>query len=357
MPHCLIIACSWLVACYCGFSDCHGEWSAPPAERAVKLAATNEDTVYVSVGDSADTLSYRGEIVSYVGGKLVLRLANGTERTFASNDRVLRIDTQHTSEYREALALYESGEFDKALQGFGNAFELESRTWVQRLILERVIYCRQNLGQLDVAGQRFLQLVSSDPNTPYFSSIPLAWVSDPPSAPLERQAMSWLNSPQPIARLLGASHLLSTRRAEAEQALSDLRFDADQRVAALARMQLWRTDLHRVNEDMIDRWVQEMERFPHSLLAGGYFLIGSANAEINRAEDAALKLMRVPIHYPQQRRLGARCLIEAARQLEALGQTAGATRLYNELLDEFAAFPESQEAKERLDEIGGGDAP
>ncbi len=312
-----------------------------------------QDTVYVSSGETG-VIGYSGEVVSYTGERLVLKLSNGTERTFPGNTNIVRIDTQHTAEFREAQVHYDSGEYEQALESYERALQKESRAWVQRMILEQIIYCEQSLDHWESAARRFLILVSSDPKTPYFPCIPLAWVSDPPLASLERQARTWLESQQPVSQLLGASHLLATQRADAERVLSDLRFHADQRVAALARMQLWRTDLHRADVSRIAGWEKDLERSSHALRAGGYFLIGSANVQIRRAEAAALSLMRVPIHYPRQRRLVARCLIESGRQLEVLGQTGEATRLYQELVDQFAAFPESAEARSRLDKLAAG---
>lgn len=315
---------------------------APARSRA-------EDVVYLqSASPDAPPLIVRGEVIFYTGDKLVVKLATGEDRTYPLNTKVLQIETTQLPEYEQGLAAYDSGKFEEALQLFSSAFERENRAWVQREILSRIISCHQNLGQWVEAGQRFLTLVSSDPKTPYFQAMPLAWVSDPPPAPLENQAKVWLASGDPVARLLGASHILPVNKAEAEAVFADLRFHADQRIAAIARMQLWRTDMHRVTIDLLKDWKRDLDRSPPETQAGGFFLLGMANLQTRNAQDAALWFMRVPIHFPQQRRLGARAMLEAAGQLEAIGQKSEAVRLYTELVDAYAAFPESRAAADRL---------
>jgi hypothetical protein len=109
-------------------------------------------------------------------------------------------------------------------------------------------------------------------------------------------------------------------------------------VAELAAAQLWRTQIVSATPEQVDRWRQSVRKFPPTVRAGPYYVIGRALARQGRHEQAALALMRVPILYSGERTLAAESLWGAAGQLKRLGATAESARLYRELA---ADYPES----------------
>jgi len=211
------------------------------------------------------------------------------------------------------------------------------------------------LGQIGQAGDYFLLLLRSDPQTIYFDAIPLAWAPAEVPPELTQKAKLWLARDEaPAAVLLGASYLLTSSGAtEAAEKLRALSLDDDPRIAALAGAQRWRTEIATANDHQIDRWGEQIESMPEPLRAGPYFLVGLALARTSRLESAALSLLRAPVLYPRQRELSARALLEAGRVLEKLEQPLEASRLYRELLKRHKEDPSAVEAQQRIEALAG----
>jgi hypothetical protein len=174
------------------------------------------------------------------------------------------------------------------------------------------------MAQFDRAGETFLVLLRSDPSTPWYSAIPLAWKPSQPVADLAQQATRWMADSQvPTAALLGASWLLATaQREQALETLGRLTSCPDPRVAILAEAQQWRGTVVTARLEDVQRWEQQVSRLDASLQAGPWFVVGQALARHNQHARAALAFLRVPILYPDDRDLAAESLLAAGEQLE-----------------------------------------
>lgn len=309
------------------------------------------DTVELSTAAGART-RLTGTVLEYTGRQLVLELPGG-RRQEISGDRVLRVLTDYDRQQVEADRLLEKGELAQALSLYRQALAAESRAWVKRLILAGMVRCLQGLGQVQPAGDTFLALVASDPSTPYFDCIPLAWIPTEPSPLLAQTAEGWLGRDEeqaPAAVLLGASHLLPTaRRPAALVKLRRLSTGADRRIGQLALAQTWRAEAQ-PGDDQLAAWQRAVEQMDGPLRAGPYFVLGQAYLQRQQAEEAALALLRIPILYPQHRDLAARALLDAGRALERLNRADQATRLYREVLGTYPGSPAAAEAQSRADQ-------
>ncbi len=313
---------------------------------ASPLAA--EDTVTLR-GRAGGQTRVTGKVVDYTGREITVELPGGATRQFPS-EQVVEVRTPRVPEHVEADERFGRGEFAPALAMYREALDAEGRRWVRREILAQAVRCYDALGRPAEAGTFFLLLVEDDPATPHFDCIPLGWVPGPPDAALEQAARQWLNSDQPAAVLLGASHLLSTSlRPKAAARLRELQHTTDPRVARLAEAQGWRVDGLQSTPAQRARWLRAIEAIPEALRAGPYFALGQAQAGAGEYEQAALSLLRVAIVYPRQRPLAARAALEAARALERTGHADHAARLYHELVDDYPDQPRIvAEAKSRL---------
>ena len=321
------------------------------------------DTVDVA-GTSAPRGRTRlsGRVVDYTGRQLVLELPGG-RRQEIPGDRVLDVKTDYEPQQVEGDRLLGQGQYGAALELYQRAIAAEKRPWVKRLILARMVWSFQGLAQKEPeqaqrAGEAFLALVQSDPSTPYFDCIPLAWIPAQPPPLLEQTAQGWLARDAreaPAAVLLGASHLLPTaKRPEALAKLRRLATNPDKRIALLALAQGWRAAVN-PGDDQLEGWERAIGQMPEPLRAGPYFALGRGHLQRQRWEDAALALMRVPILYPQHRELAARALLESARALERLARPKEAARLYREVLNSYAGASPAVEARSRLKEMTAGD--
>lgn len=328
-------------------------WLVAAASLAVIGAlarARAEDTIHVSVGESTRSkVRLTGEVLDYTGQTLLVRLPGGVERAFPS-DRVHFIETTRTPEHVAADKLLREQQPEAALAQYRSALEKEQRRWVRREILSHMVACHDELDDPAAAVQFFMLLVQSDPHTPYFNCIPLAWLPRQTSPALVETAAKWMaHDDDPVAVLLGASHLLmSPQRAAAQARLQSLSFGGDPRVAALARGQIWRANFATASDLQVENWATDVEKMPESLRAGPYFVLAAAWSAKHQPARAALAYMHVPILYSSQRRLADRALLEAGRELEKIGQKEEAASLYRELVERHNKSPLVEEARQRL---------
>jgi tetratricopeptide (TPR) repeat protein len=311
------------------------------------LTAWAEDVVVFRGGKEAkQTLRRTGTIEDYSGAGLVLKTSAGREETIPI-ERIIEIQSPRSEEETKGDALARAGKLPEAIDAYRAAQRSESRRWVVRRIMARLVSCYEQQGQIDSAGEGFLALLASDAETPYFSAIPLAWRT---SAATPTQAKAWLGqTKEPAAVLLGASWLLSgADRPRAIDALTALSTDLDPRIAQLATAQLWRTKLVTASPDEIDRWQAQLEKLPGELRAGPLLVIGDGLLRHNRSEDALLAYLQVPLVYNSRETLSCEGLFSAARIMDKLKRTGDAARLYRELQIKHPSFAEKNDIESRL---------
>jgi tetratricopeptide (TPR) repeat protein len=314
------------------------------------VSAGAEDVVYVKSGDAARGESrMTGVILSYTGDELQLQTPGGRVVNIPS-DRVVHVESTWTDEQVRGDTLLGEHKWSEAIDSYRRAFPTERRPWVKNMIRAGILVCHRNLGQFEEASVQFLFLIESDPDTPFYDLIPLAWRPNEPSTSFARRASKWAKSTEsPVAALIGASWLLSTsQRSAAMAALQRLSTHPDRRIAQLAITQLWRTQIASATPEQVDGWQAVVRQVPQPLQAGPYFVVGRAWAKQERHEQAALAFLRIPILYPVQRELAAESLWEAAGQLKRVGSLDEAAGLYRELV---VAFPESPYADAARDEL------
>jgi tetratricopeptide (TPR) repeat protein len=318
----------------------------PPSADAQDAVITSSAT------DPAARVKKQGEIVDYTGEELTLKTTFGTtERIPAA--RVVEIKSSWTPAHDTALTARSEGRLDEAIEAFREARREEQRRWAQRLIMAELAGTYLEAGQIDAAGNQFLEIILSDPATIHFDVIPIAWRAAPPDVVLEARAGQWLASKKlPTARLLGASWLLSSgQRAAATAALDELAGSSDPRIAGMAQAQLWRTKLVTAKPDEISRWHAQLKKMPREVQAAGWFILGDLYARQNKPEQAAIAYLKTPLLFREQRAMAADALLAAGKQLEKMGQASQAVGLYRELVRDFAHLPVAAEAQSRLKEL------
>ncbi|MBM4000227.1 MAG: tetratricopeptide repeat protein [Planctomycetes bacterium] len=310
-----------------------------------------EDTVVVAGASGRGTRRMTGEIRDFTGRELILVRASGREERIPT-ERVVGVESVWVESQVLARKLQAEGRIDEAIAMWRKAADEEPRTWVRRGILAALVTCYRQSGRNELAGDLFAALLESDPDTHYFSVIPLAWSSEPPRGAIESKAAQWLDHPRDAMRLVGASHLLaSPSSGAARDALVKLDAAADPRVARLAAAQLWRTEVATSTLGGLERWAEGIERIEADLRAGPYFVLGSALARHAQVDKAALALLRVPIHFPGERVLAAESLWAAARLLDKESRTDEASILYGELSADYPETAPAAPARTRLQEL------
>lgn len=296
-----------------------------------------EDVLVLSSGkDGRARTRVTGEIVDYTGETVRLRRAGEREDTYPAS-RIRQIETRWPTGFEQGQTAYQSGDYATALASFRAAMQAEPREWVKRRLMARAVECFREQRQMERAGELFLNLYRLDPTTPDIGVIPLQWTATPTTAAEETPARKWLNDAQsPAAQLLGASWLLATPdRAKALETLTQLATDKDatkdKRIAMLAEAQLWRARMAVTKLEDLDLWRKQLSRWPESLAAGPYFVLGEAYRRLDQHEPAAWSYLRIPIMFPEQRGLAASALDAAARQIEQLEHSEEAQLVRQEL--------------------------
>lgn len=311
---------------------------------------TAEDTVYLRGEKPGDAdIKVVGDITDYTGQMISIKPPAGVLRNYPGN-RVLRIESTWTSQHEAGDKAFAAGDYAMALKQYSLALNADDRTWVRRMLLAQLVWCYRNLGDYTTAAERFIALVGSDPNTPYFAAIPLQWTSGEKID--ETKANTWMaQRGQPAVQLIGASHLLfgNSNHPTATATIRELTRSADPRIAALATGQLWRTLLISAQASDLDRWAEMIEKMPEELQAGPYFVLGTTLARQGQSERAALALLRPPVLYPSQRSLASESLLAAADELAKLKQTDDAARLYREVTAHYSGTNASKAAQSRLE--------
>jgi tetratricopeptide (TPR) repeat protein len=329
-------------------------WLASVFALVSSISIGEDRVTYATRPDGGGRATVMGTIVDYTGRELTVRTSAGVEQAIPAS-RILSVSTVWPAPKVEGDRLFEQHKYDEALRSYLEALRSESRVWAQRQILAESVSCLKQLGRIEQAGELFLQLVHSDPETVWFGRIPLSWqVVQPPPA-LEKRAEQWMqNEPSPVAQLMGASWLLATRhRAAAIQVLQRLSTRGEVRLASLATAQAWRARIATVDEAELERWHNLVEKMPREVRAGADYVLAQGLAARGQNERAALAWLRIPLLYPEQDRgLAAMALLNAGRALERIGNKPEAASLYREILRDHAGTPSATQATARLESLG-----
>ncbi len=312
-----------------------------------------EDTVTVTPRLNSDGLLRRkGTILDFTGTALTLQLPGGREEQIPTS-LVIGYETQRVPDQQTGDQLFAEGRYADAVVSYRRAVDVEQRKWMRREILAQLVRCYKNLQQYVRAGDTFLLIVQSDPTTQLLDAIPLAWKPEQPAADLAQRAEQWLQDQDvAAARLMGASwQLFTSHRERALESLSTLSTHPDPRIALLAEAQRWRGEMVTATLEQALRWQQQLRRLDDSLQAGPCFVLGQALARHNRSEEAALAFLRTAILHSVEADLAAESLFAAGEQLEKMGNRAGATTVYRELLQKHPKHALAPLAEQRLSRI------
>ena len=315
-------------------------------QNTVTLCA--QDVVVASThADPHARQQKKGQITEYTGKELRLKSPLGREEIIPAA-RVVEIRTTWTASHRAAGAARLAGKYDDAVAAYEQAKNEEPRRWAVRQIMADMVGTHLERGNVPAAVNEFLAIVREDPLTPHLNVIPVAWrTSSTPEA--QARGVPTPADDDKFARLLDASWRLGTAaEPQAKTALDELAKLDDPRLAALARIQLWRTRMFEASTGEIDSWPVQLEKMPPQVQAAGWIVAGQALARNDEHEQAALCYLKVPLLFPEQRLMAAEALLAAASKLEQAGQVEEATGLLKELARDYSHLPPAEEARHRL---------
>jgi hypothetical protein len=318
-------------------------------------AASADDRVVIQPVSSSSRMTIAGHVLDYHGRELTMQTGVGQGIKRFPRAEVVEVTTTYLEPHERGLKLLAEGRAKDADAAFETALDEETRAWVRRSLLAEQIKCAWWTGDYSRAAGRFLPIAESDPQTWYFGLMPLVWTEEPPATARASEARGWLRSPNPAARLLGSSWLLTgPDRQAAEAILSDLASDTNRQVQRLAQAQLWRLRLAEGPLPVVElrRWEHALHEMPTELRAGPRFLLGRGYAQRQDALAAAANWLWLPFQFPELRTLAAAAQERAAEQLLSAGDPIGARTLANEVGVRYADLPVAQRALKLLETPG-----
>ena len=281
-------------------------------------SVTAEDRVTFRSASAGARISQFGTVVDYTGRELILQSRDRTDVRRMPSDDVLEISTNYLPAHADGRQRLAAGEPAAARELLERALEEESRDWVRREILALLVQCALATGDQITAGERFLQITNSDPETLYFSLAPLCWSESPVSPALAARGLTWLQSKKEIPRLLGASVLLYRRPfdEQAQTTLRDLASSGNPVLQRHAQLQLWRLRVGKpeVDSQELGRWERLLDDLPRAARTGAFTLIAAGYEKVGDPAHALACYLRAGLDSAGQRTL-ARAALEAALRI------------------------------------------
>ncbi len=308
-----------------------------------------------SAAEPTDRFRFRqasgGEIVvtcfisEYNASQIRYRLKHDGPTLTKSADQVVEVVTPLSEPHVNGLREFADGQIAKAEKEFQAALVKESRAWVRRDILAMLIRCAFHRTDYVAAGNRFLAIIRSEPNTRHIALAPLWWTQSRVAPQLRSEALAWNKRDQEFAQLLSASVLLldTEHTAAARIQMSRLATTAAEPWRQLAKMQLWRLSIHRdqVSTADLNLWAADIRFLRESLRGGPWYTLGEAYRSKQQYGQAAAAFLWVPLVYGDNVHLAALSMQHAADSLRTIGRVADADTLEREII---SRYPNSEAA-------------
>jgi tetratricopeptide (TPR) repeat protein len=321
------------------------------------LAAASSPVAVAQQPQQADVVHRRNGII--VRGKIIandskgvrVQLENGKE-SFVPADDVDRIEVKYTADQEEGERLLEQKKYQAAVERLESALAVESRPWVRARVVAALISAHLATGDSAAACDAFIAS-SQDPKSQVaWSIVPAWWLATPPDGAMEQRAGALMRSASPLHQVLGASYLFGTDRSDAARdTLAKLATYPDDRIAQLARVQLWRWQAATAKAEDVAAWQRHATKLPAELRGGPYFAIGLALRRLGQHDEAALAFLWPALVYRSDLRLSQQATLLAAQSLEQANEPLEAAQLYRDVMARFPSSAEAATAAERVKEV------
>lgn len=220
----------------------------------------------------------------------------------SGSQNIVAIDVAWGSpEAHQANLLFQEQKYREAVRAAQGALKTGIFRWQQTVLIAEIVDSLWLLGQYRLAGTTFLKLIEEKPPTLLYASAPLAWSSVEFDKATLDAAKEWLDSPNEMAQLLGASWLLSTKRAEAMVVLKSLSQSKSEPLRQLAAAQLWRTfPPTEAVSSSIGEWSTLRDNMPLPIQWGPTLLIAEKMDKSGAPLLAVPEWMRIAILHPDR---------------------------------------------------------
>ena len=297
-----------------------GQSAAESDQVLAKLTLRAPIPKRFSSWDSVERASLDGTVLLLTSTELKIRIqrADGSslERKFDSRQIETYQPVWGTPDAKEAIALVESRQFEKAIPAIDKAIKSGIPFWQQQVAIGRLVESLDALGRTKSAATIFLNLAGSKP--PYFiyADMPLCWRGEEPSRQLKEESVKWLASNDAHAQLIGASWLLFDPQngTSAKQVLERLTASENAAIASYAAAQLWRLTPPPDTLKRSKSWLDYRERMLLPLQLGPTEFLADRFTRVGAKDLAIGELLRIA-SMKNTRYHRARVALESAEKL------------------------------------------
>ena len=306
-----------------------------------------EDVVVCSSSDGSGSLVLTGEIQNWSRSSLELKLPSGQIRKIDSA-RLRKIRVCQDKLSSQAIYRMEQMDYKQALPLFSQIIQDNINSGNRGVNLQEAfglqIRCYENLGNQELAAQRFALLSKTFPDSYYLKYAPLVWTSCSVSPTFLQAAQQWGGQRQnPFLSLTAASALLSSpQQGSATAILNQLSQSSDSLIAQLARFQLLRQRLTAPTPNEFSQWETDFQQIPLEYQSGPAFQMArlySISNLADKADKAAIFYMNCALNPNVSDPLAARALYSAGKILADNNKKEESLKIFNELI---ARFPQNE---------------
>lgn len=312
---------------------------------------------------NGDEISYLGEgglevrtksgtISGWEEDRYIMALPDGGTFRVATN-RVKEITIDWPEPFSNGMQEARLGNHSAATPLMLQGLQKEKVAWRQMEMLGALVESAYAAGQYETACTAYLELNQKWPGHRFSDKIPLAWISAHRDGRVEQLSENWKSSNDSTAKLLAASWTLTgAGRAKAIDLLKILSTDSNPMVKALAKAQLWRSELVVAKGTDVSMWESATRTMPAEWQAGPLYLIARVKERLGDKTGALFAFLEVGTLHQDQHALASECLLAAAK-LTRGEHPEEARKLYSEIIQRFPQSDPASLARDELKNLEG----
>lgn len=233
----------------------------------------------------------------------------------------------YPTEVWEIVQLFEGQKYREFIQKLREADTAGIPNWQQLLLLSMVIQAVDAVQGPAAAIPHFLKMAESAPMC-LFAEMPLCWTAMEPSAELVAKSLTWLDSQNEIAQLLGASWLAHGAHASrARETITKLKSSKKHAVASLATAQAWRFSSPPDTLRELSTWIAFRDKMLLPLAMGPTEFIADRLARVGEIDLAIGQYAWIATHHQGRVYRAQRALNAAVKLLKRNNRNAEAERM------------------------------
>lgn len=284
----------------------------------------------IDLWNPLQVIQLEGRIQSFNAIKLVLAVSSedGTVQSKTINsDQVQRVfPAWQGAGTAEAVLLFEQRKYADFAQALRELGQTAIPDWQQVMISSMVVQAHEAHGQLNAAGETFIELSKHSLPELVYGDMPLCWsVAAVDISPVARK---WIDQDQESARLLGASWLLlGADSSEANSVLAELQKSQTPAIAQLAKAQAWRLTPVPQTIDRLPSWMRERDRMLRPLALGPTEFLSDRLMRMGQYDLAVGQALQIATIYADRFPRAKRSLASAVEMLKKQGRAADADKV------------------------------